>query len=487
MKSQLKLSRRDFLHIAVVGAAGAAFASCTTPTAPPPQIIEKTVEVKVKETVEVPIEKVVEQTVVVQPTPIPATLVPEPERTKVVTMGVSEGEFSKDELDAFIKQAKYVSEVERLEGDSARLKASFAAGTPPDIWRGSGADVPTVVTYGWALDLTDFFNTSKVLQPADLMSAVDYFKYKGGWYGMHKDFSPDMSIQLNAAAFEDAGLPVPEDKKIYTYQEAADWARKLTKKEGDRTVRIGWGDNDYWDGILQTVLMEDDQNLFNNDFTKATIKDNPLVVEVLTYYAGLAKENVIWNPLNPSPSWAGDDYTVGRAGVIRYGYWMHGVVAGADPTTLAAPLEKFLMRPGLSWKGKKIVNPPLGGAGWFMARMTKVPHQSWELFEYYMGGEPAKARAKGGWGLPALKSLLPLLPQNSALDKQWYDSTVWQLDNTVQTPRPLNPFVSTGVINSAWVTNLELYLRGKASIEEAIVNVDTEVNRIITERISTLS
>ena len=44
------------------------------------------------------------------------------------------------------------------------------------------------------------------------------------------------------------------------------------------------------------------------------------VVEVLTFYANLAKDNVIWNPLNPSPSWPGDDLVAGRAGFIRYGY-----------------------------------------------------------------------------------------------------------------------------------------------------------------------
>jgi len=251
-------------------------------------------------------------------------------------------------------------------------------------------------------------------------------------------------------------------------------------------LRIGWADNDYWDGILQTVLMEEGQDLFVDDFTRANIKDNERVVEVLTYYADLAKANVMWNPLNPSPSWAGDDYVAGRAAFIRYGYWMHGIVIGANEEDLPNPRDKFQMRPGLSWGGKVAVNPPLGGAGWFIAKPTQVPVSAWELFEYYMGGPPAENRARSGWGLPALKSLYALIPQDTPLDKQWYDSVMWELENTVQTARQLNPFIATGNINSAWVTNLELYLKDEVTIEEAIANVDKEVNDALKERINAL-
>jgi multiple sugar transport system substrate-binding protein len=472
-----RLSRRDFLRLSTLTAAGAALAGCGPPATP--QVVKETVEVPVKETVEV------EKTVVVQPTESPPTVPPEPEPAKVAMM-VGTGEFSDDELSEFLAQSRYVSEVERMEPDSTRLRAMWAAGNPPDVWRASGADVPLYVMLDWPLDLTEYFNTSEILKPGDMAPAVGYFQYEGGWYGMHKDFSPDMSLQINVAAFEEAGLPVPEEKTFYTYQDAAEWARALTQQEGDRTVRIGWADNGWWDGILQTILMEEGQDIFVDDFTRANIKDNETVVEVLTFYARLAEENVIWNPLNPSPSWAGDDYVTGRAGFIRFGYWMHGSVVGAEEEDLPAPREKLQMRPALSWGGKVTVNPPLGGAGWFIAGTTQVQSSAWELFEYYMGGPPAENRARSGWGLPALKSLLSLVPQETELDKQWYDSVMWELENTVQEPRQLNPFIATDNINSAWNTNLELVLTGEITLEEAIANTDTEVNDALRARINAL-
>jgi multiple sugar transport system substrate-binding protein len=494
--SKSPISRRHFLRGLATTSAGTALlvAGCQPKTVVVEKEVEKEVTRVVKETVketvvvegtpkvvEKEVTKIVKETVIVEATPMPPP-VPPPEPAKVVMM-VDTGEFSDEELDGFLGQSNLVSEVERIGTDTTRLRAMWAGGNPPDIWRASGADVPQYVTLGWPLDLTEFFNSSEVLKPEDMAPAVGYFQYQGGWYGMHKDFSPDMSLQINVAAFEEASIPVPEEGKIYTYVDAAEWAHALTKREGDRTVRIGWADNGWWDGILQTVLMEEGQDLFVDDFSKANIKDNERVVEVLTFYANLAKDNVIWNPLNPSPSWPGDDLVTGRAGFIRYGYWMHGTVLGAEEDDLPNPREKFQMRPALSWGGKTAVNPPLGGAGWFLARTTQVAPSAWDLFEYYMGGPPAESRAGSGWGLPALKSLFPLVPHETPFDQQWYDSVMWELENTVQTSRQLNPFIATGNINSAWDVNLELYLNDEIALEEAIDNVDQEVNGALRERI----
>jgi multiple sugar transport system substrate-binding protein len=465
-----RVGRRSLLRSLAIASTGAALAACTPPA---PQVV--------KETVPVPVEKTVVVQVTSTPAPAPTAAPPQP--SKVVMM-VDTGEFSDEALNLFVQSSQFVSEVERLGTDSTRLRAMWAAGTPPDVWRASGADVPLYVTYNWPLDLTEFFNNSQLLKPDDMAPAVGYFQYKGGWYGMHKDFSPDMSLIINAAAFDEAGLPVPEEKRIHTYQDAAEWAAALTKQEGSRTVRIGLAHPGWWDGDIQRILMEDGQSLFADDYSRASIKDNDRVVEVLSYFARLAKDNVMWNPLNPSPSWAGDDLLAGRAGFTTIGYWMHGSVVGAEE--LAAPVESFQLRPALSWGGKVAVNPPLGGAGWFIARSTKAPQAAWELFEHYMGGPPAQERAGSGWGLPALKSLYPLVPQKTAVDKQWYDAVMWELQNTIQEPRQINPFVATDVLISAWDANLELYLKSQISLEEAIASVDQEVNGAIKERIDAL-
>ena len=79
---------------------------------------------------------------------------------------------------------------------------------------------------------------------------------------------------------------------------------------------------------------------------------------------------------------------------------------------------KVTMLPAPTFYGKLRINPTIGAAGTAIAASTKNPDAAWKLFEYYHSGEPAIARAKSGWGVPALKSLYPLMPQQTAFQRQ---------------------------------------------------------------------
>lgn len=396
---------------------------------------------------------------------------------KIVFMRGGTSEVSDDFIKAFQEANKDVA-VEVVEKDDTKLKAMFAAGTPPDLFRASGADVPSYAKRGLILDLSPYYQQSTQLKADDLFpAATSYFKYNGAWYGQNLGWSPDQSTLINKAAFDEVGLAIPEDKKIYTYNDMAEWARKLTKKDGDKTVRIGWAYSDYWDATIQTILMENGEDVFSEDFKKANYKDNKTAVDWLTFMAGLAKEGLIWSPTDPSPSWGGEDLTAGRAGALSSGYWMHGMVIGAKDVKP----EDIRLYPALSWGGKKAVNPPLGGAAWFVAKDSKAPDAAWRLFEYLNASEPAKDRAKSGWGLPTLKSLMPLVPQKDGVDKQFYDTTVWEIDNVDMSPRRVNPYIETNIIGKSWTSNLERYLKGEIDVKTAIENLDADVNKAIAD------
>jgi multiple sugar transport system substrate-binding protein len=74
--------------------------------------------------------------------------------------------------------------------------------------------IPQYVARGVVLDLTPYFEASSVLQPDDLMPVNDYYRAdddltigQGNQYGMVKDWSPDMTIWVNTALLEAAGVP----------------------------------------------------------------------------------------------------------------------------------------------------------------------------------------------------------------------------------------------------------------------------------------
>mgnify|MGYP001813606513 CR=1 FL=1 len=66
-----KITRREFIRISALGAAGAAAVACQPQTVVVKETVEVEVEKVVKETVVVETEKVVKETVIVQPTPEP--------------------------------------------------------------------------------------------------------------------------------------------------------------------------------------------------------------------------------------------------------------------------------------------------------------------------------------------------------------------------------------------------------------------------------
>jgi multiple sugar transport system substrate-binding protein len=397
-----------------------------------------------------------------------------------ITVMIASWALTDEEIQAF-EDANPDIAVERIEEDGTRLNAMFAAGTPPDVFSVSGADIPSLVNRDLLLDLRPYFESSEVLRADDLIELpFQYFRVGEGWYGMNRDWSPDQSIWINKRAFEEAGIPIPDPSVPPTYAQIAEWAETLTSMRGDRTVRMGWHD---WfnDAVLQTILMEQGQDLYSEDFTQAIIKDNPVVVDVLRYFADLAEKNHVWNPLNPSQLGVDVDILQGQLGGAVFGYWFHGVVVETPDVTIA-PGDLQFMR-GATWFGETAINIPFGGAGAAIAKASANPDAAWRFFEYYMGGEPARTRAASGWGVPALKSLLPLMPQETDFDKQTFEILQLELENVGEVRR-LNPYYSTNVFNTSWNTNLERYLKDEITFEQLVENLDADVNAAIQEGIA---
>ena len=413
-------------------------------------------------------------------TAAPATVAPKPAGPVTLVVMVAESDFSQDQQKEFMAANPSIT-IQRIDVDNTKLQAMEAAGTPPDLFRASGADTASYVKRGWVLDLTPYFAKSTVLKKDDMVPPVSYFIIDGKQYGMNTDWSPDQSYVINKKMAAAAGitLPDPATHPIITYAQAGEWAKKMTKVTGGRVEVTGMNYSGYWDANLQTILMETGQDLYNADFTHASIKDNQTVVDFLTFMADLAKNNAIHSAINPDPNWIVPDLLSGADASGTNGYWIQGGFHDVTPPPTVDPND-LVLYPALSWGGKVVVNPGLGGAGWFISSKTAHPDEAWKLYEYFFGGAPAITRAKTGWGLPALKSLYSLIPQDTPFEKQFLDDAQWEAANTVQKPRTINPYYQTNVLNDTWNAELEKYLKGQETITQAIENLDTAVNNAIT-------
>ena len=289
-----KLSRRDLLRMMGMVGAGAFLAACSTP---PPE----------------PEEPEPEASEEVEPAPPP-----EPEGHVVVMHFLHE--FTEDHVTAF-QEANSGITVEALEADLTRFFAMYAAGTPPDPAASAGPpSIPQYLARDMLQDLTPFFEVSDVVPLDDLAPANDYYKAgsplsvgQGPIYGMCKDFSPDCTIFVYKALFEEAGIPVPDDTKALSYADIMDLSAQITTFEGDRLVALGYAFETAWvDRFMTNMLAETGDSLYSDGFSSMNIVENEAAYAVGKYYFEMASERLTQSVINPSPAgWFGTDFTQG--------------------------------------------------------------------------------------------------------------------------------------------------------------------------------
>ncbi|WP_371572478.1 extracellular solute-binding protein [Streptomyces sp. NBC_01314] len=306
-----------------------------------------------------------------------------------------------------------------LKYDLTRLTAMLTAGSPPDIVRGQGAvDAPYLAAHGVAQDLDDYFAKSSILKVGDLDPINDVWRYdgttqgKGPRYGMAKDYSQDNMIWYNTGLFDQAGVENPSDTVPMTYDEVFEKGKALTRT-GKKAKVYGLSFAGNTANFLTMIASQGGQ-LFTDDFSAVDFS-SPEGIKALTWYLKLAKAGITPSIANPDPNgWDWPTFQANRMAMATDGYWFGGMVATdkkSAETARFAPAPQF---------GSTRVSSCSGATGYWMPKAGKNKDAAWAAYEYFLGGAPAKARAESGGGLPALKSLRPLLPQTEAYQKQAY-------------------------------------------------------------------
>jgi multiple sugar transport system substrate-binding protein len=449
-----KLSRREFLKLSSVAAAGAVLAACAPQQTPAPTATQG-------------------------PTPVPPT--PKPAAGHVVVMHhVKEGEFSDDMRKQF--EAKYPGiTVELVQDDLTKFYAMYAAGNPPDLVRVQAPSVPPYLARKMLYDLTPYFQSSKVIKPDDLAPANNYYKAEdplhvgsGKFYGMCKDWSPDFTLFAYKKPFTDKNIALPSTTKPLTYQETYDLGKQLAGFDGDRITMFGFDYPDTWvDRMWMNMLAETGDLLFTADYSKIILSGNEKTKAILQYFFNHAKDKLgAVSSIVPSPNWIGDDFDKGLVGLIMYGYWF-SAMAETDITK-----DQVLMIPAPTWAGVRR-DPTMTATGMVMAAATKVPDAAWKVFEWYNGEEPSQTRASSGWGVPALKSQYSAMP-NTGFQAQVQTVLKAELDlNT--SPLQFNPYLNETTVSNAWFQYLQQAIKGDISFDQMLTNIETDVNAAISD------
>jgi multiple sugar transport system substrate-binding protein len=396
----------------------------------------------------------------------------------LVTLMHQRNELSEKEQQQF-EAANPTIRLYLINNDHTALMAMTAAGNPPDLFRLQAPDVPGFLARKMLRDLTPNFKLSAAIKLDDLAEANKSYMYTGmavgggNIYGMCKDWSPDLTLYANKKLFAAAGVALPSDETRLSYQDVAQYAQRLTKKAGDRVEVVGFGyANDWLDRIVEAQLNTEGASLWAPDFGRLNATA-PEARKALAYWFELARANVTFNPLNPAASWSGDQFTKEQVAITQYGYWF-SAMAESDKTK-----GNVVKLPSPTW-GPNHKNPTITATGAAIHARTNVPDQTWTAFEWYNAKEPAVARAKSGWGVPALKSLYQLMPSETPFQKQVQKVLQGELRLADVAVR-FNPYIAQNTFPKTWTKHLEAALKGQLSFDQLLTSLERDVNEVIKE------
>jgi multiple sugar transport system substrate-binding protein len=294
---------------------------------------------------------------------------------------------------------------------------------------------------------------------------------------MVKDFSPDLSIFANTAIFEAAGLESPDDMTPMTFDEVMEYSKELTIFDGDRLMQYGFAwENSWIDRYWQNGLDETGQNLYSEGYDKMVISGNEDAKVMVKWYYDMCEQQLTVSPRLPSPGgWTGNDFRANVLAMEQYGFWF-SVLAESDDNR-----GNVMMLLAPTWTGMRN-NRTITSTGAIMTADSQNPDAAFKVFEFYHAGAPAEERAVYGWGVPAFKSWLNKIPQETDFQKQVYAVLQDELALDVD-PIQFNPFVGENLVPNSWSKFLDQALKGVITFDELVKNMEDDVNLTILESI----
>ena len=398
---------------------------------------------------------------------------------KTLTIMAPENEFSPDLLKA--AEETLDVKIKRVEVDTTKLTAMLASGTAPDLVRGLGAlETPYIVARDLALPLDDYFASSDLLKEDDIDPVNDVWRYDGSVqgqgprYGMAKDYSPDAMWWYNTALFDAAGVAYPSETEPVTYDQWLEMGTELTQKDGDTTTVYGLSAGGL--GLFVSLINMTDSaggSLLSEDLGTIDFS-SPEAQRALQWYLDYARARVGFSPVEPNPDgWDWPPFQTGRLAISWSGYWFGGAIAAE-----AELAETSRMAPPPTMGGER-TSPCFSATGYWIPKATKNPDKAWELFEWFMGADPAVDRAESGWGLPSLLSLREKLPTGTPAQAQAL--TAVEAEDDYFKVMTFSPYVRVEALDAVLNQYLPDAINGDTSAGALADTLNTDMQALLDE------
>lgn len=357
-----------------------------------------------------------------------------------------------------------------------KLKSAIAGRKIPDVFFYNPAQVKAYVNSGVLLDITEAVENSEDVKLDDIWEkGVDKYRFdgktlgEGAIYGLPKDLGP-FALGYNKTMFEDAGIPLPDKDKPYTWDEFVDVAKQLTKDtNGDGKMdQYGTGFNVNW--ALQPFVWSNGADWINEDGTKVTI-DDPKFIEALQFFV----DQQLKHGITPS---IGETQTLDT-----YQRWLKGQLAffPVGPWDMAAFKEQLKFEYDLlPWPAGSTGKASgwVGSLGIGVGSTTKHKEEAAELAMYLSADQE---------GQQALVDAQVQLPNSMEIADNWAADTSIQPENKQEFLDLINDygrgFPAEKTYTAEWYDeffkNIQPVLDGKTSVEDYVKTAQPKMQKLL--------
>lgn len=377
-----------------------------------------------------------------------------------------------------------IEEVPTTNGDT-KLLSMIASGNPPDIIRFAGYDeLPTFVQRGILMPLDESLAKSKAFNEEEMFDVIETCRFDGknrgtgSLYGIPKDWSP-VGLWINKQAFAEAGIPLPSTTEPMTWDEFANIAQRLVKKNGESVERHGFITALPMPTLLEMYLTSYGKSMWTDDYSSTTLESKD-TMEAVKYFQAMQETAAMANTLFPSADTIGTSaLKENKVGMVLGGYWFRGSYAGAG--TLSDVEDNLLYVPAPVGKDNTSYALDLTCLGIFSE--TEHPQEAYELLEYLVLEEySVTTRSKIGFNLPVAKKYMDTLPYETEFDKQTLDMVKnYQLTTFSPTAVSVSPWISYTSLTTLFDKFYLPVLYGKSTLEDAMKTINEEVKVLVEE------
>ncbi|WP_336790358.1 ABC transporter substrate-binding protein [Paenibacillus sp. MMO-177] len=336
------------------------------------------------------------------------------------------------------------------------IKTRLIGGEGPDVFYLDAFEAPGLIERNVLEPLDSYvtpeFDVADFEQPM-----VDAFKKDGVSYGFPKDFST-LAMFYNKKDFAEAGIAAPPT----TWDELKEDAIKLTKKEGDKTVRFGFGVAP--ELARQMFMIQAFGGKVSDEEGNATFASPEALkgLQLVTDMHSVDKSS--GEPKEVGAGWGGEMFGQGKASIVFEGNWaipfLESNYKDLDYATAELPTVN----------GKK--GTMAFTVAYVMNKESKQKQAAWQLISYLTGKEGMKTWTSKGFALPTRKSVAQELGYDKdelrgAIVAGASYATPWQAGSTL--PTIMNNF------NNQFVDTF----MGNSKLEDAMKKAEDVANKEI--------